>query len=171
MDFKKLLLSILLLFLLIPTNNTVAFTFIDNLNDGNYIFFLIDLDTGDNLELNITHSGSGNFTLFIFNSRPIQSYVNDDKTLNHQIFDNTALVDYDLGDNPYINYTAPDAKIYYMEIILVNGGPDTFTLDANKDLTRYYLPIISSFKLEFLLISLIFTVSIISILYKRKISK
>ncbi|UCD00582.1 MAG: hypothetical protein JSV23_06740 [Promethearchaeota archaeon] len=171
MNYKKISLSLLLLFLLIPINNTIAFTYIDNLNNGNYIFFLTDLDDGNNLELNITHGGSGNFTLFIFNSRPIESYVNDDKTLNHQIFNNAALVNYSLIDNPYINYSAPELKIYYIEIILVSGGPDTFTLNANKDLTRYYLPNIPGFQLEYLLISLIFAVSIISILYKKKMSK
>jgi hypothetical protein len=149
----------------------MAFTYIDNVKDGNYIFFLKDLEVGNNLELNITHDQSGNFTLFLFNSRPIQSYVKDDKTLNHQIFDNIALVDYDLGDNPYINYSAPEAKIYYLEIILVSGGPDTFTLNANTDLTRYYLPIIPGFQLEYLVFSLIFAIGIVFILYKKKLSK
>jgi len=171
MNYKKILVLMSLFFLLFPITNAMAFTYIDNTKDGNYVFFLIDLEAGNNLELNITHDGSGNFTLFLFNSRPIESYVKDDKTLNHQIFINAALVNCSLADNPYINYSAPEAKIYYIEIILVSGGPDTFTLNANKDLTRYYLPIIPGFQLEYLLISLVFAVSIISILYKKKMSK
>ena len=170
MNYKKILLSILMFLLLFPIGNTMAFTYIDNAKDGNYFFFLIDLEFGDNLELNITHDGSGNLTLFLFKSRPIESYVKDDKSLNHQIFSNPALINYSLGDNPYINYSAPEPKIYYIEIILVSGGPDTFTLTANRDLTRYYLPIIPGFQLEILIPTIIFSMGLIYILYKKKMN-
>ena len=170
MNYKKILVPILLFFLLFPITNAIAFTYIDNIKDGNYVFFLIDLELGDNLDLNITRDGSGNFTLFLFNSRPIESYVKDDKTLNHQIFNNAALVNYSLGDNPYINYSAPEAKIYYIEIILVSDGPDTFTLTTNRDLTRYYLPIIPGFQLEILITTIIFSIGLILILYKKKMN-
>ena len=180
MNYKKLSISIFLLLLLVPISNAKAFTYIDNIKDGNYIFFLIDLESGNHLELSLTHGGSGNFTLFIFNSRPSDSNVNEDKTLKSKIFNNPPTVAYNLDDNPYINYTATVTKIYYIEIILVGGGPDTFTLlstryHANnslndKDLTRYYLPIIPGFQLEFLLISLTFTIGVIFILLKKKMS-
>ncbi len=164
-----------------PINNAIAFTYIDNNNNGNYTFFLIDLDVGNNIELSVTHSENGNFTLFIFNKRPIQSYVNNDNTLNKVIFDNPATVASSLDDNPYINYTATEEKIYYIEIILISGGPDTFFFTStirysngtviNKDLTRYYLPIIPGFPLEFLLISFTIAIGTILILYKKRKSK
>ncbi|MFX0105753.1 MAG: hypothetical protein ACFE75_09700 [Candidatus Hodarchaeota archaeon] len=170
MNYKKIFILISLLFLLFPINNAIAFTYIDNIKNGNYVFFLIDLEAGNNLELSITHDGSGNFTLFLFNSRPIESYVKDDKTLNHLIFGNIALVEYSLEDNPYINYSAPEAKIYYIEIILDSNGPDTFTLNANKDLTRYYLPIIPGFQLEILIAIIVFSIGLILIFYKKKMN-
>ncbi|MFX0024669.1 MAG: hypothetical protein ACFE9S_20345, partial [Candidatus Hermodarchaeota archaeon] len=86
MNYKKISLSILLLFLVIPINNAMAFSYIDNMKNGNYIFFLTDLDVDVNIELNVTHAGSGNFTLFIFNTRPLQAYINDDNSLNDNIF-------------------------------------------------------------------------------------
>ncbi|MFX1554377.1 MAG: hypothetical protein ACFFBV_10670, partial [Promethearchaeota archaeon] len=92
MNYKKIVPLFLMFFLLFPISNTIAFTYIDNAKDGNYFFFLIDLEIGDNLELNITHDGSGNFTLFLFRSRPVESYVKDDKSLNYKIFSNSALV-------------------------------------------------------------------------------
>lgn len=156
--------------------NAIAFTHIDNIKDGNYVFFLIDLDVDENLELNLVHTGSGNFTLFLFDTRPELSYVNDDKSLNENIF--TKVVMYSLDDNPYINYTATEPRIFYIEIILVSGGPDIYTLTAkvyfkglliNKDLTRYYLPIIPGFQLELFIFSLIFTLGVIIIFYKRRI--
>ena len=171
MNYKKILVLIFLFFMLFPISNAIAFTYLDNIKDGNYVFFLVDLDAGENLELHITHDLSGNFTLFIFNSRPLESYVNDDKTLNENIFINPTTLNYSLVNYPYINFTAPEPKIYYIEIILISGGPDTFTLTANKDLTRYYLPIIPGFQLEFLVFSLIFAIGIVFILYKKKMRK
>ena len=181
MKYKKLSTSIFLLLLLIPISNVQAFTYIDNIKDGNYIFFLIDLESENHLELSLTHEGSGNFTVFLFNKRPSDSNVNEDKSLKSRIFNNPPAVAYSLVDNPYINYTATETKIYYIEIILVSGGPDTFTLTStryhanntlnDKDLTRYYLPIIPGLRLEYLLISLTFTVGVIFILIKKKMSK
>ncbi|MFW9970289.1 MAG: hypothetical protein ACFFDF_08825 [Candidatus Odinarchaeota archaeon] len=179
MKYKKLSLSLFLLLMIIPINNAISFTYIDNIKNGNYVFFLTDLEIDNNIELNVTHTGSGNFTLFLFNSRPAQSFVNNDKTLNEVIFNRT--IAYSLEDNPYINYTASDEKIYYIEIILVNGGPDTFYFTStitysngtliDKDLTRYYLPIIPGFHWEFLLISSNFSIVLILFLIKNKIKK
>ena len=171
MNYKKISLSILLSFLLIPITYSNAFTHIDNIKNGNYVFFLIDLEVNETLELSLTHEGTGNFTLFLFDVRPEQSYVNIDNSLNEIIFNNPPTVDYSLADNPYINYTATAATIYYIEIILVSGGPDTFTFTANKDLTRYYLPIIPGFSLGYIVISILITMGVIIILYKKKISK
>jgi hypothetical protein len=171
MDYKKISGSILLVLLLLPMTNALAFTYIDNIKDGNYTFFLIDLQIDENLEIHVTHTGTGNFTLFLFNTRPEQTYVNIDGTLNLIIFNNPPTVAYSLVDNPYVNYTAIEPKIYYIEVILVSGGPDTFTLTSTKDLTRYYLPIIPGFPLEFLLISLSFALTVVIILYKKKLRK
>ncbi|MFX1329166.1 MAG: hypothetical protein ACFE91_13645 [Promethearchaeota archaeon] len=164
-----------------PVINTTAFAYIDNIKDGNYIFFLVDLEVDQNIELSITHDNSGNFTLFLFNRRPSSSNVNNDKTLNERIFNNPPTVAYNLDDNPYINYTTPETDIYYIEIILVSGGPDTFYLTStisynngtivDKDLTRYYLPIIPGFQVKYLFFSLIFTVGILFILYRKNLIK
>ena len=167
--------------MVIPINNVLAFSYIDNINDGNYIFFLIDLDVDHNIELSLTHTESGNFTLFLFNVRPVQSYVNDDNTLRDVIFNTPPTVAHSLDDNPYINYTSVEEKIYYIEIILVSGGPDTFSLTStitysngtviNKELTRYYLPIIPSFPLEYVITAIVVAVSSILIIHKKKMNK
>lgn len=152
-----------------PINHAIAFIHVDNIKNGNYVFFLVDLGVDENIELNVTHEENGNFTLFLFNKRPTKSYVKSDKTLSDKIF--SASVVYSLDDNPYINYTAPLEKIYYIEVILVSGGPDTFTLTSTKDLTRYYLPQIPGYQLSIFIFSLIFTVGLITILYKRKMKR
>jgi hypothetical protein len=165
--------------MIIPINNAMAFSYIDNMKNGNYIFFLTDLDTDVNIELNVTHTGSGDFNLFLFNTRPLQSYVNDDNSLNVNILSDS--ITYSLDDNPYLNFTASEEKIYYIEIILVSDGPDTFYLTStisynngtviDKDLIQYYLPIIPSFPIEYLVTSIIIAIGSIIVIYKKKIGK
>ncbi len=178
MNFKKIIFLGLFIFFLVPIVEAKGFMYIDHIKDGNYAFFLIDLGENDNIELNVTHDGSGDFALFIFNKRPIESYVKSDKTLNPEVFNNYT-VNYSLDDNPYLNYNSTVAKIYYIEIILLSGGPDTFILTSritnssgiprdNQDLTRYYLPIIPGFQLDVLIPVLIFSLGVIFIFYKKK---
>ena len=165
--------------MIIPINNVMAFSYIDNMKNGNYIFFLTDLDVDVNIELNVTHTGSGNFALFLFNTRPLQTYINDDNSLNGNIF--TDSIANSLDDNPYLNFTAPEEKIYYAEIILVDGGPDTYYLTStisyangtiiDKDLTQYYLPIIPSFALEIILASTVLSIGLIIFISKKKMKK
>lgn len=169
MNYKKIILFCSLFFLVVPIINVKAFTYTDYINNGNYAFFLFDLGTGNNTEIRVTHNDNGNFTLFLFDKRPIEAYVLGDKTLDNRIFSN--VINYSLIDSPYINFTAAQTKIYYIEVILVGGGPDTYNLTCNEDLTRYYLPIIPGFQTELLLFSSILSVGLILILYKKKIKK
>ena len=169
MNYKKIILFCSLFFLVVPIINVKAFTYTDYINNGNYAFFLFDLGAGNNTEISVTHNDNGNFTLFLFDKRPIEAYVLGDKTLDNRIFSN--VINYSLTDSPYINFTASQNKIYYLEVILVGGGPDTYNLTCTEDLTRYYLPIIPGFQTELLLFSSILSVGLILILYKKKIKK
>jgi len=169
MNYKKTILFCSLFFLLVPIINVKAFTYTDYINNGNYAFFLFDLGAGNNTEISVTHNDNGNFTLFLFDKRPIEAYVLGDKTLDNRIFSN--VINYSLTDSPYINFAAAQTKIYYIEVILVGGGPDTYNLTCTEDLTRYYLPIIPGFQTELLLFSSILSVGLILILYKKKIRK
>ncbi|MHA2006093.1 MAG: Loki-CTERM sorting domain-containing protein [Promethearchaeota archaeon] len=181
MKYRKIGLFFSIFLLLLPITNVRSFSHVDYIKDGNYLFFLIDLEDGNYLELNLTHQENGNFTLFLFDRRPIESYVKSDKTLNPKIFTTSKIVDFSLDDSPYINYTALETKIYYIEVILVGNGPDTFTLTShryhannsltdNDDLIRYYLPIIPSYQLEVILISSIMTIGILILIIRKKYS-
>ena len=169
MNNKKIVLFCFLVFLVVPIINVKAITYVDYIKDGNYAFFLFDLGAGNSTEISVTHNDNGNFTLFLFDKRPTESYVTGDKILNNRIFSN--IINYSLIDSPYINYTALQSKIYYIEVILVGGGPDTYNLTCTEVLTRYYLPIIPGFQTELLLFSSILSVGVILILYKKKIKK
>ena len=168
MKHKKIILFCSLFFLIIPIINVKAFTYSDYIKNGNYAFFLFALGEGNSTEISVTHSDNGNFTLFLFDTRPTKSYVTGEITLDNRIFSNVFNNSYSLIDSPYINFTAPQTKIYYIEVILVGGGPDTYNLTSTEALTRYYLPIIPGFQTELLLFSSILSVGLILILYKYK---
>ncbi len=169
MKRKYLTVPILALMALVPLVSVFGFEHIDNINDGISVYFLVDLEIGENLEINVTHTGEGNFTLFLFGSRPTQSFVNDDKTLNPTIF--LVALNYSIDDNPYIYYTTTESKIYYIELILIDNGPDTFFLRSNIDeLTRYYLPIVPGYQIEFVIIAFLLTTGLL-LTYKMKSKK
>lgn len=172
MKRKYLAITLLTIMTLIPTVSVFGFDHIDNINDGISVYFLVHLEPGENIEINVTHSGNGNFTLFLYDSRPTDSFINIDNSLNPNIFN--VAINYSLDDNPYINYTVSElseSKIYYIELILIENGPDTFFFYCNNDeLTRYYLPIIPGYQIGFLILTLILTSSLI-ILFKKKIRK
>ena len=172
MKQKYLAITLLTIMTLIPTVSVFGFEHIDNINDGISVYFLVHLEPGENIEINVTHNSNGNFTLFLYDSRPTESFINIDKSLNPSIFD--VAINYSLDDNPYINYTVSavsESKIYYIELILIENGPDTFFFYCNNDeLTRYYLPIIPGYQISFLILTLILTSSLI-ILFKKKIRK
>jgi len=165
MKCKFLAFTVLTLFILIPPVNVSGFEHIDNINDGISTYFLTHLNVNQTVEINVTHTGDGNFALFLFDKRPTESFINLDKSLNSRIFD--VAINYSLDDNPYINYTALESKIYYIQLILIENGPDTFYLQCNLDLTRYYLPIISGYSVSFIIISLVLVLGII--LYRAKL--
>jgi hypothetical protein len=166
MKYKKTILFCSLFFLVVPIINVKAFTYTDYINNGNYAFFLFDLGAGNSTEISVTHNDNGNFTLFLFDKRPIEAYVLGDKTLDNRIFGN--VINNSLIDSPYINFTAPQTKIYYIEIILVGGGPDTYNLTCTEDLTRYYLPIIPGYQFETIIFSSIAAIGVIILLLVRK---
>jgi len=166
MNNKKIILCISLFFLLTPIINVKAFTHIDYINNGNYAFFLFDLGAGNSTEIRVNHNEDGNFTLFLFDKRPTESYVKEDKTLNNRIFSNVNKSS--LIDNPYINFTALDTKVYYIEVILVGGGPDSYNLTCTEVLTRYYLPIIPGYPIEIILIFSGTVIGILILMFKKK---
>ena len=170
MKQKYLAITLLSLMALIPSVSVFGFEHIDNINNGISVYFLVSLEADENIIINVTHTGDGNFTLFLYDTRPTESFVNLDNSLKPEIFD--VAISFSIDDNPYINYTALEDKIYYIELILIDNGPDTFFFYcSNDDLTRYYLPIIPGFRIDLLILTLILTSSLIILFRKKFINK
>ncbi len=166
MNYKKISLLMLTIFLVFPINNVLAFTHVDKITVSTSVFFLVNLNAGDRIDVSITHEDDGNFYLFLFDERPEETKINLDGKINQEIFRNALA--YSLGDQPSINYVAREKKIYYIQVILYENGPDIYTLTCNKELTRYYLPIIPGYPVELVSISLVFSIGLIIALQVRR---
>ena len=166
MKKKIIVLAVLSFLLLIPSSRVKGFTHIDNINDGISVYFLVHLNTTQSIEINVTHLNEGEFALFLFDQRPTESFLELDNTLDPRIF--SVAINYSLGDNPYIFYTVSESTIYYIQLVLLNNGPDTFFLNCDRDLTRYYLPIIPGFPIEITVISSLLAIAILIFVKKYK---
>ncbi len=169
MNYNKVLLTFLVFLLLFPITYALAdtkFVFEDRMTDGNSLFFLVELEEDDEIEVELEAQENGYFHLYLFDERPTETHVNMDNTIDSDI--NKDKVAHDSGTKPDINYTAEDDQIYYLQIILTKNGPDFFRLEANEKLTRYYLPQIPGYELEILMISLALSIGIILFLIKKK---
>ncbi len=173
MIFKKIFvlafISTLFLPIFVASANNDDFYFQDKINEGQALFFLINLDKGDKIEIDLEADNEGYFVLFLFDKRPEKSNIEADNSLNEDIYENA--VTYDKGNKDHVNYTAEEELIYYIEVALLKKGPDTFTLTSNKNLSRYYLPAIPGYDLLSLSVALLCTSIISILLIKRKTQK
>ena len=162
MKKKIILLLALVVFPIISVTNVSANVTVapESLETGNTAFYLCAVNQSQNLEINLTRTGYGDFEIYLLSKRPSSTEI--------ELY---FLVDSDLNDNPSVSYTAPEDKIYYLQINLVSNGPDIFTLSSTHQLIRYYLPQIPGFPLEFVFISIIAGFGLAYILYKRKIKQ
>lgn len=166
MKKKILILSLLTLLIVICAPSVLGYEYSDNINEGISVYYLTNLEAEETIEISVTHSGDGNFTLFAFDKRPDNSYVNFDRTLNNDIFN--IAINYSLDENPYLFYNASESKIYYFQLILLDEGPDTYFLYSSKELTRYYLPIIPGYHMFLLIILIILISGLFIFKYKNK---
>jgi hypothetical protein len=160
MKYKKTLLLVILLLPVISVSDVRAVYNVppEALETGNTAFFLCAVNTSQTLEINLTHSGSGNFTMYLLFNRPIDTNMVGN-----------VILEQDASNEPSISHTVSTTKIYYVQINLVSTGPDIFTLSCSHELTRYYLPQIPGFPLEIIFISLISGFALIFILHKKKV--
>ncbi|MFO7794769.1 MAG: hypothetical protein ACQERB_14310 [Promethearchaeati archaeon] len=158
-----------LLFLLpiikVKGNSDYIFNKPEKIEVSSPIFFLFPLDVNESVQIQISREKIGNISLFIFDTRPINSYIYPNLTLNPDIF--VEAIDQNISQNPFINYTASQNKIFYIEILIFTNGSDIITIKSTKALTRYYLPQIPGFPLFIIIGTLIFPTLLLMIYRKR----
>ncbi|MGV9198385.1 MAG: hypothetical protein ACOC44_12205 [Promethearchaeia archaeon] len=136
----------------------------DKLREGSSMFFVVALEKGETLELKLKPYENGEFYLFLFDKRPSNTYVKPDKTLEGAIYDRK--VAYDQGENPKITYTAKKERIFYIQVICMEGN--YFQIESNKELTRYYIPQIDGYNPCFLICTSIILIGLAGLILKKR---
>ncbi|TFG18598.1 MAG: hypothetical protein EU530_08770 [Promethearchaeota archaeon] len=130
--------------------------------------YVVSLKLGDTLIVNVTSVADGDFDLFLFSTRPTEAYVSRDG-YNSEIYNPSWNLAYDNSTGtPFssINFTAdnPDYpnELYYLQVVLIDRGPDSYFLQANHKLDLYFIPFIPGYPIftivgfSFLTIGMIF---------------
>jgi len=157
--FLLLFLSVIVNAAILVAASDKEFSYVDRMNEGTAIFFIFDMEENERIEIWLKPDGKGDFGIFLFDEKPEKDYITQDRELSSKIYDKAIL--YDLHGNLYINFTADKNQIYYIEIVLLENGPDIFTLESTKKLTRYFIPAMPGFPLEVLLLTIIAGIIII----------
>jgi len=169
--FQCKLLFLLLVFGLVSMNFSMPIkpgvaednNYVDQyqLQQGATRFYVVNLTVDANWIINCTAYYKGVFHIYLFDERPTDNHVLRDGSLDASITDQAVaynetpslIFSSDLNDtvnSVTLNYTAPSYKLYYLEIIVVENGPDTFRLESNYALQAYYIPFIPGYNIEIL---------------------
>lgn len=170
MKERKLVLILFCLLLIAPIINVAT----EPNNDYEYaieaeevspIFYLFSLNATENFQIEISRNKLGNISLFLFDKRPINTYIHINQTLDNSIYENA--VKYETSQNLSLNYSAKETRIHYIEIMIFNNGSDLLKIRSNKELSRYYLPQIPGFPVHIIIGIVIFSTIIITISRKK----
>lgn len=175
MKRKILIFFCLLVTMMLPVlackaqDDLFAFSYQDRINTSNSVFFMDAMEAGDTLDVFLSTSGQGEFGLFLFQERPTETFVNFDRSIDPQIYEKA--VQYEIGSLNAIEFTADNTQIYYIQIILIEDGPAFYLIQSNRDLTRYYLPMIPGYPVHAIIVACLFSTGLILLgMRKRRMS-
>ena len=108
----------------------------------------------------------------MYDERPLDSHLLPDGSIDASITDQAVAYNEtpslvysstinDTVSSVFLNYTAPSIRLYYLEIIVVENGPDTFKLESNYVLQPYYIPFIPGYNIEIFASCAVFIVFLI----------
>ena len=129
------------------------------LQQGTSRLYVVNLTSNANLFINCSAYYKGVFYMFIFDERPLEGHVLRDGSIDASITESAAaynetpslVFSEELNDTVSfitLNFTAPVYQLYYVEIFLIENGPDTFRLESSYAMQAYYVPFIPGYNIE-----------------------
>ena len=131
-------------------------------------YYIASLKANETWSINCTGLFTGRFYLYLFQERPRSSHMLDNGSIDPEILNaavvyniTPAMVFSDVLNDTVcsttLEFTASTTTVYYLQIILVEGGPDTFILSSSIAFQAYYIPFIAGYPGD-----LLFGIAIIS---------
>lgn len=102
-------------------------------------FYVVYLEVGTQIEINVTNTYLGDFDIFIHNERPRSSHISH-HGYDPAIYTNATVWDTGSGPEASVIYTAEDSILYYIQVTLISGETDTYHLSSNQALELYFIP-------------------------------
>lgn len=136
--------------------------------------YVVSLELGDIFIVNVTAVADGEFDLFLFNTRPQKSMISRDG-YDPEIFNNitgtTLLYDINNGTFSSIEYSPNNplypVALYYLQVVMIDRGPDSYTLEANHEMELYFIPFIPGYPIV-IVIGISFLTGSVIFFCKRK---
>ena len=147
----------------VSSSSETTFTEQFRLENASTRYYLASLEVNETWSINCTALFTGKFYLYIFQDRPedsshmLKNGSVDSEILSialvynvtpSQIFSET------LNETVFftsLDFKAPTETLYYLQIILIEGGPDTFILSSSVPFQAYYIPFIAGYPANMLL--------------------
>ena len=158
---------------------------LENHSSRTYVF---SMNESEEFFVNVSGVYFGEYHLFIFKDRPKMDYIQANGQYSKAIFNDSIAYNltsygplsynanisntYGNETNCYknsttLNFTAPWRGLFYIEVILYDGGPDMYLLDSNVEMTPYFIPFLPGYPTMIL----IFVASLTSVMVVVKIKK
>lgn len=184
---KIIFLILIIGFLSVSTNSQIKqiiaqeSDYVDQfqLQQGATRLYVVNLTSNAHLFLNCTAYYKGIFYIYLFNERPLDNHILSNGSIDASITDMAVVYNetpslvfsQSLNDTVHsvsLNYTAPSYRLYYIEIILFDNGPDTFRLESSYAMQAYYVPFIPGYNIDFISGCSIFAVFLLYFKVKKQ---
>ncbi len=112
--------------------------------------YVVSLVINETFTVNVTAVADGEFDLFLFSTRPQESYVSRDG-YNPEIFTAESTLAFNDAPGPFseISYTPSNPNytiaLYYVQVVLIDRGPDSYILEASHQMELYFIPFIPGY--------------------------
>lgn len=151
------------------------------MEQGSSKFYLTTLNPNDTWSLNLTALFKGIFYIFIFDERPANDYIYANYSLDSDIYvqsiayNDTPRFIYNSELNLSVanvqldyKYIGSQSKLIYLEIVIVENGPDSYHLYSSHLLEPYYIPFIDGFKSSVLIFLFLYSHVVIFVIINKK---
>lgn len=151
------------------------------IEQGSTKFYVTSLNTSETWKINVTAAYEGVFYIFLFQERPLEDFITPDFTIDPRIYETSVAynntpgliydseLEYNLS-NVYMEYSFNEsvAQLFYLEIILVENGPDSFKIQSSKELQPFFIPFIPGYPTRYIIVGFLTSSIGILVLVNRK---
>ena len=140
--------------------------------------YVVSLEIWENFTVNVTAVADGEFDLFLFSTRPKENLVSREG-YDPEIFNNVTgtTLEYDNSTGPFaeITYTPSNPNyttaLYYVQVVLIDRGPDSYLLEATHEMQLYFIPFIPGYSIWIIAGVSVITFGLIFLKIKKRMIK